>query len=282
MLEPARCLSARHLRAVDELELRVVRADGGRLKLEWGMLRARGGQTVEGCLWWEDDHLLGFLGLYAIGPPTVELTGMVDPAARRRGIATAMLDAALEVCRERRFERALLVTPGGSGPGRAFALSRDAELEHSEHALVLLDSPADGPTDPRIALRPASPPDAIHVSRLLAVAFGSVPADLLDRLADDSTRTLVADLDGAVVGTLRVSRDQDDGGVYGFAVDPAWQGRGIGRDILRRACHQLRSEGVKRIGLEVAVENDRALGLYSSLGFTQLTTENYYALPLPA
>ena len=125
----------------------------------------------------------------------------------------------------------------------------------------LLDAPTDGPTDPRVTLRPAAPTDAADVSRLLAAAFGSVPPELLGRLRDDSTRTLVADLEGAAVGTIRVSRDQHDGGVYGFAVDPARQGHGIGRDILRRVCRQLRNEGVNRIGLEVAVENDRALGV---------------------
>jgi len=30
--------------------------------------------------------------------------------------------------------------------------------------------------------------------------------------------------------------------------------------------------------LEVAVENEHALGLYTSLGFTRVTTEDYYAV----
>jgi ribosomal protein S18 acetylase RimI-like enzyme len=30
----------------------------------------------------------------------------------------------------------------------------------------------------------------------------------------------------------------------------------------------------------VDVENDRALGLYTSVGFEPITTEDYYALPL--
>jgi ribosomal protein S18 acetylase RimI-like enzyme len=37
---------------------------------------------------------------------------------------------------------------------------------------------------------------------------------------------------------------------------------------------------MQHIGLEVAVENDHALGLYTSAGFTPVTTENYYALSL--
>lgn len=65
--------------------------------------------------------------------------------------------------------------------------------------------------------------------------------------------------------------------MYDLAVDPAWQGRGIGRDVLRRVCLLLREEGAQRIGLEVAVDTDRALGLFTSIGFTEVATEDYYA-----
>ena len=280
MVEFARGLSPRDLRALAELEARVLEADGGRLKLEWGVLRARAGQDVEDLLWWEGDRLAGFLGLYAFEAPTVEIAGMVDPKARRHGIATDLLEAALPICRERGHQQALLVTPRRSAAGREFALSRGAVLEHSEHALVLLDGPTDGPADPRITLRAATLADAPDLSRLLAAAFGGPPSDLTDRLAEDSSRTLVVELQGSVVGTIRLTRDEDTSGIYGFAVDPACQGRGIGREVLRRVCRQLRDEGVQLIGLEVAVENDHALGLYGSLGFAQTTTEDYYELPL--
>jgi len=280
MIELARGLSERHLRELAELERRVLEVDGGRLKLEWGVLRTRAGDHVEDLLWWHDGRLSGFLGLYAFGAPTVEIAGMVDPSARRRGIATELFGAALPICRARGHERALLVTPRSSIAGREFALSREAVLEHSEHALVLLEEPADGPADPRVTLRRATLADVSGLTRVLDAAFGGPSPDLAARLAEDSSRTLVVELDGATVGTVRVTRDQDTGGVYGFAVDPAWQGRGIGRDVLRRVCRELRDQGIQRIGLEVAVENDHALRLYTSLGFTQITTEDYYELPL--
>jgi hypothetical protein len=85
VLELARGLSPRTLRALAELEMRTIAADGGRLKLEWGVLNARSGRDIEDLLWWDGDRLLGFLGLYAFGAATVELAGMVDPAARGRG-----------------------------------------------------------------------------------------------------------------------------------------------------------------------------------------------------
>jgi ribosomal protein S18 acetylase RimI-like enzyme len=280
MIELVRGLSPGDLRELAELEARVLAADGGRLKLEWRVLRSRAGQDVEDVLWWEEDRLLGFLGLYSFEATTVEIAGMVDPAARRRGIATELLDAALPICRERGYQRALLVTPRGSIAGREFAQNRAAVLEHSEHALVLLQAPTEGPTDPRLTLGTATLADASELSRLLAAAFGEPAIDLAGSLAEDSARTVVVELEGAPVGTIRVTRDDHTAGIYGFAVDPAWQGRGTGRDVLRRVCRELRDEGIRRISLEVAVENDHALALYTSLGFNQTTTEDYYEFPL--
>lgn len=85
---------------------------------------------------------------------------------------------------------------------------------------------------------------------------------------------------GALLGTLRVTRDRETVGIYAFAIDPAWQGQGIGGDVLRRVCRTLADQGVTRIGLEVAVENNHALALYTSLGFVQVATEDYFALGL--
>lgn len=278
MIELARGLSPSALAALRELEERTVAHDGGRLKLEWGVLKARSRHEVDDVLWWEEDRLVGFLGLYAFGASAVELAGMVDPAARRRGIGTALLDCALRICRDRGHRKALLVTPRTSAGGSAFALARGAVLEHSEHALVLLDAPTEGATRSDIVLRPAAPADAGEITRLLTIGFGMPHSVPVESLAADYGRTLLVERAGSVVGTLRLTRDEDRAGVYGFVVDPAWQGRGIGRDVLRRACVQLREEGVTRIALEVAVDNDHALGLYTSLGFTRIATEDYYAL----
>jgi ribosomal protein S18 acetylase RimI-like enzyme len=280
VLEQAVGLSSRALQAIAELERRVIEADGGRLKLEWGRLRGRRGEDVEDLLRWEGERLLGFLGFYGFGD-SVEMAGMVAPDARRRGIGSALLDAAIPVCRRRRAREALLIVPRPSLAGRRLALSRGGVLEHSEHALVLLGDPITGPGEQAVTLRPATAADLPLVSRLLEVGFGQPPpADLVSRLDTPEGRTVLIEASGSALGTLRLTRDGDQAGIYGFAVDPPWQGRGIGRSALRRACAQLRAEGARRIGLEVAVENDRALGLYTSVGFTPVITEDYFALPL--
>ena len=208
---------------------------------------------------------------------------MVAPDARRRGIGSALLDAALPLCRDRGDRAPLLIVPRPSTAGRRLALARGGGLDHSEHALVLSGDPAPAvePRDMALNLRPARPEDLPLIARLLEAGFGfAVPDDLTDRLNTPREQTLLVELSGSPVGTLRLHRDGDAAGIYGFVIEPGRQGRGIGRAALRRACQLLRADGARRIGLEVDVQNDRALGLYTSVGFTSVATEDYYALPL--
>jgi ribosomal protein S18 acetylase RimI-like enzyme len=271
-------LSPSALDAIADLERRVVEADGGRLKLEWQSLRHRAGRDVEDLLWWSDERLLGFLGIYSHGAPDIELAGMVDPRARRRGIGTALLDAALRVCHERGYTATLLVVPRASTAGRALALRRGGTLDHSEHALRLLGPPNDVPEDDRVTIRAATERDLPAVHDLLARGFGWRPPEP-DGPAKIDPNCLVIERDGVPIGTVRLIREGDDAGIYGFTVHPDHQGRGIGRDVLHRLCRMARAGGAEVVNLEVATDNDRAMNLYTSLGFTQVTTEDYYALP---
>jgi len=282
VLQRAAGLDAAELAALADLERRVVAVDGGRLKLEWATLRSRTGDGVEDLLWWDGDQLVGFLGLYSFGAPAVELAGAVDPSRRRRGIATALVDAALSVCRERGYGPVLLVTARTGAGGREFALRRGGELDHSEHAMELTREPADGPTDVRTTIRPFDPArDAEAVGALLLAGFGWRPP--AGELSQHRDGTLVVERDGDVVATVAVTRDDPgDVGVFGLVVREHLQGRGIGRDVLRRVCRQAGAGGAGRVHLDVAVGNDRALGLYTSLGFVPVATEDYFALPAAA
>ena len=278
MLELTRGLPPETLTQIAALEVDSVSADGGRLKLEWSALKSRSGNAVEDVLWWEDGRLVGFLGLYAFGGPNVELAGMVHPAYRRRGIGARLLDEAIELCREQGRHKILLVIPRTSPSGRAMAESRRGFLDHSEHALDLDGAAVEGPSDPSLILRPVSSDDITEVARILAEAFGESEGSMVLDAPDESR--LVAERDGRVIATLRVDRAPEQWGVYGFAVEPRLRGMGIGRDLLRRVCRRAHEAGVTQLHLEVEVNNDRALGLYTSLGFTQTSTEDYFDIPL--
>ncbi|SEF91241.1 L-amino acid N-acyltransferase YncA [Thermomonospora echinospora] len=56
--------------------------------------------------------------------------------------------------------------------------------------------------------------------------------------------------------------------IQGLAVDPAEQGRGLGRVLLDAACERARQQGARRITLRVLSTNPRAIRLYERAGFT--------------
>ena len=280
MLERSHGLTDAALEAIEDLERRVLVADGGRLKLEWGTLRSRRPTEVRDLLWWEDDQLLGFAGVYGFGWPTLELAGMVDPRVRRRGIGRKLFDATLPICRQQRAERVLMVVPGPSLGGRALALSLAMPLDHSEHALKLLGRPEDPVIERPVSLREATAGDIQALSQLYLDGFGDGRVDTNRPLSDDRARTLMLIHAHEVVGTVRTTLDGDRAAVYGFVVAAQWRGRGIGRAALDQVCRELFDRGAAEVDLEVEVANDRALGLYESLGFRRVVTDDYYELRL--
>ncbi len=280
MLEHAQGLNDVALEAIASLERRVVSADGGRLKLEWGTLRHRKPAEARDLLWWGDGRLLGFAGIYGFGWPTLELTGMVDPAARRRGIGRALLDQALLVCGRLGGERALLVVPRTSAGGRELALRLGMTHEHSEHALTLRQRPSASAPVQVLSLREATAQDVPALSNLYLDGFGDARVDDDRPLVDRGRRTLMVIQDGEAVGTLALTLEGDRGAVHGFVVASQQRGRGIGRAALARACSELFDNGATHVELEVEVVNDRALGLYESIGFSRLATDDYYELKL--
>ena len=145
--------------------------------------------------------------------------------------------------------------------------------------MLLHGAPTDGPSDPAITLRLATMDDVVDIGHILKAGFGYEPGDVAARLNSPGEQDTIIELNGQTVGYVRLTLDDDRGGVYGFVVEPSLQGKGIGRDVLRRVCVQLREQGATKVGLEVAVENERALGLYTSIGFERVTTEEYFRLP---
>ena len=271
-------LTPADLDALAALERRVLAHDATPLKLEWTYIREQ--RTVAALLARDDGGaLVGYLGVYSFGgPPEAELIGMVDPEHRRKGVATALLAEAMRVCSDRRLSHRLLVIPRGGVAATRFITSLAATRKHSEYSLRREGAPRRVPEDPQTRVRNATPLDRADRIRILTAGFGPPPAGMLDRLHGDGLRTVMVEHAGVAVGTAALRSLGDEGSSNGFALDTKYRGRGIGRDALGRFCAQLAEAGAVAVRLEVAVDNERALNLYTSTGFAPVSTEDYYLL----
>lgn len=85
--------------------------------------------------------------------------------------------------------------------------------------------------------------------------------------ATPSARFRVAAEHGAVLGYAVCGRAGRRGYVQRLAVDPAAQGRGLGRALLVDGLRWLARRGATRAVVNTQVGNERALELYASFGF---------------
>ncbi len=80
---------------------------------------------------------------------------------------------------------------------------------------------------------------------------------------------LVAEFLDLVIGYVIGSVEEKGllGHVLSIAVHPLYRGYGIGKRLMRELEERFRDRGVKRIYLEVSVDNTIALNLYRRLGY---------------
>ncbi|WP_424407301.1 ribosomal protein S18-alanine N-acetyltransferase [Pasteurella sp. PK-2025] len=72
----------------------------------------------------------------------------------------------------------------------------------------------------------------------------------------------------------------DEATLFNLAVDPAYQGKGIGKTLLVHLVETLKEKGILTLWLEVRESNFVAKTLYEQVGFNEVDIrKNYYPTP---
>ena len=282
----------RNLAAAEQQAVRTVVADAERID----GVSPVGEQVLRDLAAEDGAHLLavglpgavvGYLNLTPQG--TVEL--VVHPAARGRGIGTALVRAALE-----RSSVPVRVWAHGTLPA-AKALAAKLGL-HAVRELVQMRRPLAGVTHPGVprgvSIRTYSGShDDPELLRVNNAAFswhpeqgGWTDSDLAERFAepwfDPRGLFLAFDERGALRG-FHWTKVHDDqlGEVYVLGVDPAAQGRGLGRALTAVGLDHLRqrlgSQDQAAVILYAESDNVAAVKTYESLGFHRSSVDTAYS-----
>src|SRR5579875_403451 len=283
-------LSACELAEVEQLASACNTHDNLLMRLDYNMLALKSLPTDDIFLYYAGSRLAGCLLLDRYHSDVKEVTGMVYPALRHRGLFTRLLLAARDECLNRGVLRLLFPCETTSASGRAFLHAIRAGREFAEHRMVLRDFRPRFQHDNRLLFREALHTDLEALAVILTSDFGNSaeqarqyvsrsferPNQCIYLATYEETNAERAD----PVGTLRVEEMPSEQGIYGFFVRPKYRGRGYGRQILEETIIAVRQHSQKPIMLEVDINNFTALNLYRSLGFVIERTYEYYGLTL--
>lgn len=245
------------------------------MKLNWDMLDTRSDSETNDLLYYEDGRLVGYLGLYGFGskPEEIEITGMVHPDYRRRGIFTKLFDHAVPMSRSRGAGRILLIAERQSVSGTSFAKNAGLIYSFSEYRLKCDAYPQPKQITEGIQLCPAEAADTAFLQTLDEICFGSTFPGGYER---ELAYIYLVELNGTAIGKIGLNYENGMGYVFGVAILPDYRGLGYGRAMLDAVLKKHFDAQRTSVILEVATKNNNALTLYKSCGFKELTIYDYF------
>ena len=105
----------------------------------------------------------------------------------------------------------------------------------------------------------------------LEIAEGDERADVAQFLARNAGLSRVAVDEAAIIGVALCGYDGRRGHIYHLAVDPAYQGCGVGRRLLDECLRGLREFGAKRAIILVADDNQRGTKFWQHCGWEKIS-----------
>ncbi|SFB13860.1 MULTISPECIES: GNAT family N-acetyltransferase [unclassified Bacillus (in: firmicutes)] len=272
-------LTKQQLSEIKELQNKCEQFEPLKLKLNWDMLASREDDKRNDFLHYENGKLVGFLGIYGFGNK-VELCGMVDPEYRRKGIFTKLFNKASDEIKSRHFRLILLNAPASSLSAKGFLANIPHQQHMTEYQMKWEGDKAEV-EESGVTLRKSTESDVELEITLEVACFGFLPEEAREFnqqvKSEGSDEFYIVESEGVSVGKLRVGRTGGEAWIYGFAVLPDYQGKGIGRKALKLTVAKEVKEGYP-VFLEVEAKNANALRLYESCGFQTFHAQEYYEL----
>lgn len=99
-------------------------------------------------------------------------------------------------------------------------------------------------------------------------------------LKRNPTTSVVAEVDGKIVGAILCGHDGRRGCLYHVCVDEQYRMRGIGKAMVVFAMEALKKEQINKVSLIAFTKNDIGNAFWKEIGWTRREDLNYYDFTL--
>lgn len=281
MLISTQHLDSNALDALDALVAACKKVDGNAIAIYRDLLTHYRSRPCS-LLHYEGDQLIGFAAVFFFEHDVGEISLLVAPTHRKKGIAHGLLHTMLGLIEaDRPIETLVFSTPQGlydaellhrglQHQGSEYEMQRESHepLALNIHTLSILEAtPADIDTLCAIDRNcfPTSQPSS-------ETRFGNL------LIRPDHT-IFLAIHEQAVIGKAHLARHAQDAHLSDVAILPALQRQGFGRALITHCINHALTWPQTKVTLGVETSNQHALQLYLDLNFTISNAIDYWGCP---
>lgn len=279
MLRTINQLNDQQLKELEQLKTISKKADGSIPNLYMHLLtQPRALPTI--VLYYEQEKLIAFLSVYFFYDDAVEVAILVHPEARHKGIAKQLLRNIIPLIVEHNFFKLIFSSPAHLNDRWLPTLGcsyRHSEYYMERHNLnPLLDHRK------QLTFRMATIEDIPQLCLLDEACFHKTHAELEPRfqhiLSERNYQIVLAFEKNQLVGKAHLRWQKHGATLSDIAVFPEKQGHGLGTALITHCINYALSEGKPELNLDVETHNQKALALYTRLGFLTQNASDYWSI----
>ena len=260
-------ISTNELDDIDSLSLDCQRFDGNKIPIYKHLLIQQ--RMLPCCiLYYDEKKLIGFLSIFFFYNDACEVSIMVAPASRRKGVATKMITEILPLIRSQKIQKLIFSTPFSKN--KAWLANLGFSYQNSEFRMQR-DSGERLVTNKSVVVRMATDNDIPALCAIDSACFPAAPPPEVERFyllfKDTNYQLFIAQKGGQPIGKAHVHYQHDGTCLTDIAILPALQGQGFGSALLAHCINSCLSMNRSIISLDVETTNHQALNLYTRLGF---------------
>lgn len=259
--------------------------DGIELKLSWDFLRSRTGEESNDFLYYVEGQLVGFLGLYLPKNRETEVSGMVHPLYRRRGIFRILDELMRAELRQRGIDRIIFSVNDVAASGQAFSKAVGARYSFSEYLMVLGDAAPFSKRHQALTCEYVQPDDVDFYVECMNRCFGLQEEDarrkFIKSLMSLNRQLYTVRLNQVPIGTICAVIGGSAVTLHELGILPAYRGHGYGGQVLGEIVHKLLADEYPNIEFQMRCHNHQSRALYEARGFEVAAVYDYYEVRLP-
>ena len=233
-------------------------------------------------LYYQQGQLVGFLSTFFFYEDAAEIILMVAPNCRKQGLATQLINEILPLLRLQRIKTLIFSVPIGLNNHGLRAhgfhyLNGQYQMQRQGQSVLKLKQTS-------LSIRRANETDLDLLCTIDNACFPSSlpnrPSHFLGRIGDPNYHILIAEMNGVAIGKAHLHFQLEGARLTDLAILPHHQGCGLGGALLAHCINHSLAHHHMTIKLDVETNNQKALQLYSNVGFAIENAYDFWSIPI--